>query len=109
MNEPINKDTLRYLANQQRMAFKEGWESELKSWVIGWDDKLCEELAELNNADEFLSYLYKKSKKNSWDYEYLYYNFEGQHKEDREEMFNDMKETLNEILEEKRLYANGEL
>jgi len=107
--EGISKDTLRYLADQQRMAFKENWEEELKSWVIGWDDKLCEDLAELNNADEFLSYLYKKTKKSRWDFEYLYYNFEGQHIKDRINMFNDVKETLDEILEEQRLYANGEL
>jgi hypothetical protein len=109
MNEPINKDTLRYLANIQREYFKDNWESELKDWTRNWDDKLCEELNELNNADELLSYLYKKFKKDRWNYKHLYYNFDGQHKEDREEMFNYMKKTLDEVLEEKRLYANGEL
>jgi hypothetical protein len=112
MDEPINKNTLRYLANIQRECFKDNWESELEDWTTNWNDEIRCDLEELRNADELLSYLYKKYKKDRWNYKHLYYNFDGQYREDKEEMFEDVKEALKDYKkykEEVKKYENGEL
>jgi hypothetical protein len=116
----MNAETTKYLLNQQRIEFKENWENELKGW--DWDDKFWDELIEImakdrTELDKFyimMSYLYgltlKKDNRIEWmHHEHIYYNLMNQKRKDQEQMFEDIKERVNEVLEDERLYANGEL
>jgi hypothetical protein len=98
----MNAETIKYLLNQQRIEFKENWENELNDWF--WDDNFCEKLKEMKNIHSLTDYLYglylnrgdnTANLLNWWNNEHIYHNLMNQTIEDREEMFENIKERLN--------------
>jgi hypothetical protein len=95
----MNAETTKYLLNQQRFEFKENWENELRNWY--WDEEFCEKLKEMKNIHSLTMYLYglslnEKNKLKWYNHEHIYHNLMNQTTEDREQMFDDIKEILEE-------------
>jgi hypothetical protein len=102
--------TTAYLLEQQRLAFKHNWVSEFNNWKQDWGCGVCEDLYQLNSVYELERYLYSKIDENSYtDEEYIYHNFINQTTEDKVYMFDYIMTQIAEMLEDERLYANGEL
>ena len=106
----MNAETTKYLLNQQRIEFNENWENELDGWATSWNDKFYQDIDGLKDVSQLINYLYRKiDKDRSTTEEHIYHNLMNQKKKDQKQMFEDIKERVDEILEEIRLYHNGEL
>ncbi len=87
----MDSTSIKYLLKQQRIEFKESWESQLNFWAGNWTDVVRKRLSEMTNEKELMDYL-KGPKRPSWDDEFIYYNLKNQTPEDRSEMFDDILE-----------------
>ena len=81
----------KYLLRQQRIEFKDNWESQLDYWARGWTDEVRKRLSEMTDEKELMDYL-KGPKRPERDHEFIYHNLMNQKLEDRIEMFDDILE-----------------
>ena len=92
----MDNKSIKYLLNQQRIAFKDNWENELDNWATDWEDSDYQDIDELKDVSDLINYLYGKIDKDSWtSAEYMYHNLLNQTREGQIDMFDDIKERTN--------------
>jgi hypothetical protein len=93
--------TTAYLLEQQRLAFKHNWESELENWASDWNDEMIDTLSDLDMGWRELVRVLQNWNERDEDHfvscEYIFYNILNQLENDKDMMANDVKEWAKDL------------